>query len=64
MVGDAKFPLTGTFNGATGTGLQSETVNYADAKMDFTGFEFSVGLIFSSGAPQKGRPASKKRRRR
>jgi hypothetical protein len=64
MVGDAKFPLTGTFNGAMGSEIKSETIDYASAKMDFTGFEFSVGLIFSSGAPQKGRPASKKRRRR
>jgi len=46
LMGSAKFPLTGTYSGGTSS---IETVNfeYPDAKVDFTGLEFSIGLIFS-----------------
>lgn len=57
FVGDAKFPLTGSFTGGS-TAIQTEEANYPDAKIDFTGMEFSIGLIFSSGnnkAPQRRR---------
>lgn len=58
FVGDAKFPLTGSYTGA-GTTIETRTVDYSDAKIDFTGLEFSIGLIFNSGgggnAPAKGR---------
>lgn len=46
VMGSAKFPLAGTYSGGTSS---IETVNfeYPDAKVDFTGLEFSIGLIFS-----------------
>jgi hypothetical protein len=59
LVGDAKFPLIGSFTGGTNT-LETVQVQYEDAKIDFTGLEFSIGLIFSSGNSRPSRP----RRRR
>jgi hypothetical protein len=62
MIGEAKFPLTGSYTGGTTTGLETKAIDYKDAKIDFTGLEFSIGLIFSSGggSAPKGKP---KRRR-
>ena len=61
LVGQAKFPLKGTYTGGE-TSIQTESIDYADSKVDFTGFEFSVGLIFSSGGGGKA-PGPKRRRR-
>lgn len=48
LLGTAKLPLTGAYTGGTQIGaLQTKTVNYPDAKVDFTGLEFSIGVIFS-----------------
>ncbi len=59
LVGQAKFPLQGSFTGGNST-LETVQVNYEDAKIDFTGFEFAIGLIFSSGNSKA--PARRKRR--
>jgi hypothetical protein len=61
LVGEAKFPLTGKYTGGA-TSVETMDFNYPDAKIDFTGFEFSVGLIFTGGSNQPAKP--KKRRRR
>jgi hypothetical protein len=64
LVGESKFPLRGSYTGGSST---LETValdaSYEKAKIDFTGLEFSIGLIFSSGGGSPG-PKAKKRRRR
>jgi hypothetical protein len=60
FIGEAKFPVKGSYTGGT-TSLESKDVDYSEAKMDFTGLEFSIGLIFSSG---KSGPKAPKRRRR
>jgi hypothetical protein len=60
LVGEAKFPLTGTYTGG-GEPLQEKTIDYPDAKIDFTGLEFSIGIIFSQGG---GGPAPKKSQKR
>jgi hypothetical protein len=59
FVGDAKFPLQGSVTGGNST---PETIpaDYPDAKIDFTGLEFAIGLIFTSGNGKP--PASRKRR--
>jgi hypothetical protein len=63
LMGQSKFPLEGSYTGGNTT---TETVvvgdDFKNAKIDFTGLEFSIGLIFDSGggAPAKRRP---KRRR-
>ncbi len=50
LMGFNKFPLTGSYSGTDGqTGIQTVDVDYRDAKVDFTGFEFSIGIIFTSG---------------
>jgi hypothetical protein len=61
LVGESKFPLTGNYTGG-GTTIETKDVDYADAKIDFTGLEFSIGLIFSSN--NSGQPSGPKRRRR
>jgi hypothetical protein len=63
FVGQAKFPITGAVTGGS-TSLETMAVNYADAKIDFTGLEFSIGLIFSSGGGGKAPKKSYKKRRR
>ena len=58
LMGDSKFPLTGSYSGGTST-IETKHVEYRDARIDLTGLEFSVGVIFDSQAA----PARKKRRR-
>jgi hypothetical protein len=59
LMGSSSFPLSGSFTGSANNVVETVPVEYDDAKIDLTGFEFSIGLIFSSG----GGPAPKKRRR-
>lgn len=59
FVGHAKFPLDGSFAGGTTT-IETVDASYPDAKIDFTGLEFSIGLIFSSG--NTGGPPKRRRR--
>lgn len=59
FVGDAKFPLEGSFTGGSTT-LETQDVQYQDAKIDFTGLEFAIGLIFTSGNAKA--PPRRKRR--
>ena len=61
LVGQSKFPLQGSYTGGSST-LETKPVDYKDAKIDFTGYEFSIGLIFDTGGGQG--PKAKKRRRR
>ena len=63
FVGEAKFPITGNVSGG-GSPVATEQLDYAEAKIDFTGLEFSVGLIFSSGGGQKAPKKNYKKRRR
>jgi hypothetical protein len=60
LMGSSKFPLKGSYTGGN-TSLETKQVEYADAKIDLTGLEFSIGVIFNSG--QGGGPPKKKRRR-
>ena len=62
LAGQAKFPITGTYTGGI-TNIETTDVNYQDAKVDFTGLEFSIGLLFNSGSGGKKAPAKRKRRR-
>lgn len=60
LMGDSKFPLKGSYTGGN-TALETKQVEYPDAKIDLTGLEFSIGIIFDSG--QGGGPPKRKRRR-
>ena len=65
LVGQSNFPIKGSYSGFDPVTGQIETVivdeTFSYAKVDFTGWEFSVGLIFNSGG---GGPAPKKKPRR
>ncbi len=48
LMGSSKIPMTGNYTGGSlNDPLQTLPVDYKDAKVDFTGLEFSIGVIFS-----------------
>ena len=60
LVGQSKLPLTGSYSGGMLSGTnQTIAADFADAKIDFTGLEFSIGVFMSTGgsggARKKGR---------
>ncbi len=63
LAGQSAFPLKGSYTGGNQS-LETVVVDEAfrDGKIDFTGLEFSIGIIFdtSGGAPPRNKP---KRRR-
>ena len=64
LIGESKLPIKGSYTGGdSGTTFDEVNVknSFDDAKVDFTGLEFSISLIFDTGGgPGPGR---KKRRR-
>ncbi len=60
LIGQAKFPLTGSYTGGNDS-FTTLPIDYGDSKIDFTGMEFSIGLIFAQGGGG-GAPKKKKRR--
>ena len=66
LIGQAKLPIKGSYTGGdSGTPFDEESVNesFKDAKVDFTGLEFSISLIFDTGGGPSPKPGKKKRRR-
>ncbi len=62
LMGTAKMPLTGQYVGGNTSGpLQTVAADYKNAKVDFTGFEFSVGLIFTGTSSGPKKPARRRR---
>lgn len=50
LSGQSKIPMTGSYvGGALGGTNQSVLADYKDAKVDFTGMEFSIGILFKTG---------------
>ncbi len=48
LMGSSKIPLSGTYTGGTlQNGITSSTLDQPNAKVDFTGLEFSIGIILS-----------------
>lgn len=62
LMGESKFPLNGSYTGGGPEPLETVQVDelFKDAIIDFTGLEFSVGIIFSANSGGPKRP--KKRR--
>lgn len=58
FVGDAKFPLKGSYSGGNSV-IETVSANYEHAKIDFTGLEFAIGLIFTSG---NSKPPARRRK--
>jgi hypothetical protein len=62
LMGTSKMPLKGSAVGGVMAGpLQALPIDYQNAKVDFTGLEFSIGLIFTGNGGGK-KPASRRRR--
>jgi hypothetical protein len=50
LMGASGLPLSGSYSGGDIAGTNEEkTVEFADAKIDFTGLEFSIGVFMRSG---------------
>ena len=63
MLGAANFPLKGTYTGGILSSLpETKTVDYKDAKVDFTGLEFSIGLMYNTGGGGGKKPKARRRR--
>lgn len=64
LIGESSLPLTGSYVGGGPGPIQTIEAgpDFQNAKIDFTGLEFSIGLIFSTGggAPPK-RPGNRRR---
>ncbi len=52
LVGQSRLPLTGSYSGGS-SAIDTLPVDYKDAKIDFSGLEFSIGLMFSAGGSSK-----------
>jgi hypothetical protein len=49
FIGDAPFEMTGNYMGGTESGpIITREVEWTDAKIDFTGLEISIGILFGS----------------
>lgn len=59
LVGHSNFPLTGTYTGGNDS-IETRNVEFPDAKIDLTGLEISLGVIFTTGGQQ---PSGPRRRR-
>jgi hypothetical protein len=62
LMGNSKLPLTGSYTGGTNS-FETKQVEFADAKVDLTGLEFSIGLIFSANSGRQAPKYKKKKRR-
>jgi hypothetical protein len=50
LMGSSKIPMTGNYSGGNIGGVNTTTqAEYKDAKVDFTGLEFSIGILFKTG---------------
>ncbi len=48
LMGDANMDLKGSYDASNGGNIVTEEVDYKDAKVDFTGLEFSIGILFNN----------------
>ena len=64
LVGESQFPIEGNYVGGGPGELETMPVDYKNAKIDFTGMEFSIGLIFSNNGGGNAPPKYKKKKRR
>ena len=56
LVGQSSIPLTGSYSGGTLGGTnQTIQASYKDAKVDFSGLEFSIGIMFKTGRSTRRR---------
>lgn len=48
LMGEARFPLHGSYSGGNTT-IETRTFDFSDAKVDFTGLEFTIGVFYQTG---------------
>jgi hypothetical protein len=62
LVGQSNMPLTGTYAGGSinSTIAAPTVVDYKNAKVDFSGLEFSLGLIYNTGGGGGGKQKRRK----
>ncbi|MCA6075291.1 hypothetical protein [Fulvivirga sedimenti] len=49
FIGDAPFEMTGSYIGGTMSGpLETRPIDWKDAKIDYTGLEISIGILFGT----------------
>lgn len=48
LMGEARFPFQGSYSGGNTT-IETRTFDFSDAKIDFTGLEFTVGVFYQTG---------------
>lgn len=54
LLGASPFPLSGTVKGITAAGaLVTEPINFSNSKIDFSGLEFSIGVIMTGNSRKK-----------
>lgn len=58
LMGESRFPIKGSYTGGNTT-IETRDFDFADAKTDFTGVEFTVGVFY-----QTGRTAARRKSRR
>jgi hypothetical protein len=61
LIGESALPLKGSYAGGGPNAVSTVEANYPDAKIDFTGMEFSIGLIFNSGNTAPKKPTRRRR---
>ncbi len=57
LLGGARFPIEGSYTGGT-TSIETRNFNFSDARLDFSGLEFTIGVFY-----QTGRTAVRRKRR-
>jgi hypothetical protein len=48
LIGEARFPLQGSYSGGSTT-LETRAFDFPDARIDFTGLEFTIGVFYQTG---------------
>jgi hypothetical protein len=61
LMGSSSLPLSGTYSGGGPDAITMVAADYEDAKIDFTGMEFSIGLIFDTGSQAPKKPNRRRR---
>jgi hypothetical protein len=55
LIGEARFPLQGSYSGGSST-LETRAFDFPDARIDFTGLEFTIGVFYQTGRTAVRRP--------
>ncbi len=48
LIGEARFPMQGSYSGGNTT-IETRTFDFSDAKIDFSGLEFTIGVFYQTG---------------